>query len=166
MHKMSVMEEMRFNMKRVLRREKQYKLMQSVCDNLRACIEYIDELRNNGIIEESSEFNYIREDIANELGSDDLFAMQDKSINVDDFISTDTGHNMFASFQSVYEYVQDIYRNSDTDINNEYVKLAQSLYKEMRKIKDDVMLYSIQYTFNDWFTAWIYFWTSKNDKLW
>lgn len=149
MRRMSVMKEMYFNMKRILRREEQYKLMQSVCDNLRACIEYIDELRNNGIIEESSELNYIREDIANELGSDDVFAMQDKSINVDDFISTDTGHNMFASFQSVYEYVQDIYRNSDTDVNNEYVKLAQSLYKEMRKIKDDIMLYSIQYTFND-----------------
>ena len=149
MRRMSVMEEMYFNMKRILRREEQYKLMQSVCDNLRACIEYIDNLRNDGIIEESSELNYIREDIVNELGSDDLFAMQDKSINVDDFISTDTGHNMFASFQSVYEYVQDIYRNSDTDVNNEYVKLAQSLYKEMRKIKDDIMLYSIQYTFND-----------------
>lgn len=149
MRRMSVMKEMYFNMKRILRRKEQYKLMQSVCDNLRACIEYIDELRNNGIIEESSELNYIREDIANELGSDDVFAMQDKSINVDDFISTDTGHNMFASFQSVYEYVQDIYRNSDTDVNNEYVKLAQSLYKEMRKIKDDIMLYSIQYTFND-----------------
>lgn len=149
MRRMSVMKEMYFNMKRILRREEQYKLMQSVCDNLRACIEYIDELRNNGIIEESSELNYIREDIVNELGSDDLFAMQDKSINVDDFIFTDTGHNMFASFQSVYEYVQDIYRNSDTDVNNEYVKLAQSLYKEMRKIKDDIMLYSIQYTFND-----------------
>lgn len=149
MRRMSVMEEMRFNMKRVLRREEQYKLMQSVCNNLRSCIEYIDNLRNDGIIEESSELNYIREDIVNELGSDDLFAMQDKNINVDNFISTDTGHNMFASFQSVYEYVQDIYRNSDTDVNNEYVKLAQSLYKKMRKVKDDIMLYSIQYTFND-----------------
>lgn len=149
MRRMSVMKEMYFNMKRILRREEQYKLMQSVCDNLRACIEYIDNLRNDGIIEESSELNYIREDIVNELGSDDLFAMQDKSINVDNFISTDTGHNMFASFQSVYEYVQDIYRNSDTDVNNEYVKLAQSLYKKMRKVKDDIMLYSIQYTFND-----------------
>lgn len=149
MRRMSVMKELHFNMKRILHREEQYKLMQSVCDNLRACIEYIDNLRNDGIIEESSELNYIREDIVNELGSDDLFAMQDKSINVDDFISTDTGHNMFASFQFVYEYVQDIYRNSDTDVNNEYVKLAQSLYKEMRKIKDDIMLYSIQYTFND-----------------
>lgn len=149
MHRMSVMEEMRFNMKRVLRREKQYKLMQSVCDNLRACIEYIDNLRNDGIIEESSELNYIRGDIANELGSDDALAMQDKNLDINDFISTDTGRNMFASFQSVYEYVQDIYRNSDTDVNNEYVKLAQSLYKEMRKIKDDIMLYSIQYTFND-----------------
>lgn len=149
MRRMSVMEEMRFNMKRVLRREEQYKLMQSVCNNLRACIEYIDELRNNGIIEESSELNYIREDIANELGSDDVFAMQDKNLDINDFISTDTGRNMFASFQSVYEYVQDIYRNSDTDVNNEYVKLAQSLYKEMRKVKDNIMLYSIQYTFND-----------------
>lgn len=151
MRRMSVMEEMRFNMKRVLRREEQYKLMQSVCNNLRSYIEYIDNLRNDGIIEESSELNYIREDIVNELGSDDLFAMQDKSINVDDFISTDTGHNMFASFQSVYEYVQDIYRNSDTDVRNinEHVKLSQSLYEEMRKIKDDIMLYSIQYTFND-----------------
>lgn len=149
MRRMSVMKEMYFNMKRILRREEQYKLMQSVCDNLRACIEYIDELRNNGIIEESSELNYIREDIANELGSDDVFAMQDKNLDINDFISTDTGRNMFASFQSVYEYVQDIYRNSDTDVNNEYVKLAQSLYKEMRKIKDDIMLYSIQYTFND-----------------
>ena len=149
MRRISVMEEMRFNMKRVLRREEQYKLMQSVCDNLRACIEYIDELRNNGIIEESSELNYIREDIANELGSDDVFAMQDKNLDINDFISTDTGRNMFASFQSVYEYVQDIYRNSDTDVNNEYVKLAQSLYKEMRKVKDNIMLYSIQYTFND-----------------
>lgn len=149
MRRMSVMKEMYFNMKRILRREEQYKLMQSVCDNLRACIEYIDELRNNGIIEESSELNYIREDIANELGSDDVFAMQDKNLDINDFISTDTSRNMFASFQSVYEYVQDIYRNSDTDVNNEYVKLAQSLYKEMRKIKDDIMLYSIQYTFND-----------------
>lgn len=149
MRRMSVMEEMYFNMKRILRREEQYKLMQSVCDNLRACIEYIDELRNNGIIEESSELNYIREDITNELGSDDVFAMQDKNLDINDFISTDTGRNMFASFQSVYEYVQDIYRNSDTDVNNEYVKLTQSLYKEMRKIKDDIMLYSIQYTFND-----------------
>lgn len=149
MRRMSVMKEMYFNMKRILRRKEQYKLMQSVCDNLRACIEYIDELRNNGIIEESSELNYIREDIANELGSDDVFAMQDKNLDINDFISTDTGRNMFASFQSVYEYVQDIYRNSDTDVNNEYVKLAQSLYKEMRKIKDDIMLYSIQYTFND-----------------
>lgn len=149
MRRMSVMKEMYFNMKRILRREEQYKLMQSVCDNLRACIEYIDELRNNGIIEESSELNYIREDIANELGSDDVFAMQDKNLDINDFISTDTGRNMFASFQSVYEYVQDIYRNSDTDVNNEYVKLAQSLYKEMRKVKDDIMLYSIQYTFND-----------------
>lgn len=149
MRRMSVMKEMYFNMKRILRREEQYKLMQSVCDNLRACIEYIDELRNNGIIEESSELNYIREDIANELGSDDVFAMQDKNLDINDFISTDTGRNMFASFQSVYEYVQDIYRNSDTDVNNEYVKLAQSLYKEMRKIKDDIMLYSTQYTFND-----------------
>lgn len=149
MRRMSVMEEMYFNIKRILRREEQYKLMQSVCDNLRACIEYIDNLRNDGIIEESSELNYIREDIVNELGSDDLFAMQDKNLDINDFISTDTGRNMFASFQSVYEYVQDIYRNSDTDVNNEYVKLAQSLYKEMRKIKDDIMLYSIQYTFND-----------------
>lgn len=149
MRRMSVMKEMYFNMKRILRREEQYKLMQSVCDNLRACIEYIDELRNNGIIEESSELNYIREDIANELGSDDVFAMQDKNLDINDFISTDTGRNMFASFQSVYEYVQDIYRNSDTDVNNEYVKLAQSLYKEMRKVKDNIMLYSIQYTFND-----------------
>lgn len=151
MHRMSVMEEMRFNMKRILRREEQYKLMQSVCDNLRACIEYIDELRNNGIIEESSELNYIREDIANELGSDDVFAMQDKNLDINDFISTDTGRNMFASFQSVYEYVQDIYRNSGTDVSNinEHVKLSQSLYEKMRKIKDSIMLYSTQYTFND-----------------
>ena len=108
--------------------------IETILDTISYCEDYLSFLKANNIFDDTSELNYIIDDIQKELWSDDILSYYRKDISFSEFAKTDAFYNILGSLTTVKSFIDTL---KDKELNKCF-KTNNDIFMTVGELKDKI----------------------------